>query len=102
MTIKDIANYLRISWDTIKEIQKAHLKRRYKRIKLKNTKQIAIDEISIGKGHQYLTIVMDLHTGRILHVDKGKGVDALKAFWKKIKISKAQIQAVASICLQHT
>lgn len=66
MTIKDIANHLRISWDTVKEIQKAHLKRRYKRIKLKNIKRIAIDEISIGKGHQYLTIVMDLQTGRIL------------------------------------
>ena len=95
MTIKDIANHLRISWDTIKEIQKAHLKLRYKRIKLKNTKRIAIDEISIGKGHQYLTIVMDLQTGRILHVDKGKGGDALTAFWKKIKLSKVQIEAVS-------
>jgi transposase len=95
MTIKDIANHLRISWDTIKEIQKAHLKQRYKGIKLKNIKRIAIDEISIGKGHQYLTIVMDLQTGRILHVDKGKGGDALKTFWKKIKLSKVQIEAVS-------
>ncbi len=95
MTIKDIANHLRISWDTIKEIQKTHLKRRYKSIKLKNTKRIAIDEISIGKGHQYLTIVMDLQTGHIIHVDKGKGGDALKPFWKKVKNSKAQIQAVS-------
>ncbi len=96
MTIKDIANHLRISWDTIKGIQKAHLKLHYKRIKLKNIKRIAIDEISIGKGHQYLTIVMDLQTGHILHVDKGKRGDALKAFWKKIKLSKAQIEAVSS------
>jgi transposase len=95
MTIKDIANHLKISWDTIKEIQKAYLKRRYKSIKLKNIKQIAIDEISIGKGHQYLTIVMDLQTGRILHAEKGKGGDALKPFWQKIKASKAQIQAVS-------
>ncbi len=95
MTIKDIANHLKISWDTIKEIQKAYLKRRYKSIKLKNIKQIAIEEISIGKGHQYLTIVMDLQTGQILHAEKGKGGDALKPFWQKIKASKAQIQAVS-------
>jgi transposase len=95
MTIKDISNHLKISWDTIKEIQKEHLKRRYKRIKLKDIKRIAIDEISIGKGHQYVTIVMDLQTGRILHIDKGKGGDALEAFWKKLKKSKAQIQAVS-------
>ncbi|MDA3790453.1 MAG: ISL3 family transposase [Desulfobacula sp.] len=95
MTIKDVANHLHISWDTIKEIQKAHFKKRYKQIKLKDIRQIAIDEISIGKGHQYVTIVMDLQTGRILHVDKGKGGDALTDFWKKIKRSKAQIQAVS-------
>ncbi len=95
MTIKDIANHLRISWDTIKQIQKMHLKKRYRSIPLKKVKQIAIDEISIGKGHQYLTIVMDLDSGRILHVGDGKGGDALKKFWTKIKISKARIKAVS-------
>jgi len=49
----------------------------HKKIPLKQLKKIAIDEISIGKGHQYLTIVMDLESGRIVHVDKGKGSDSL-------------------------
>lgn len=95
MTIQDIADHLRISWDTIKQIQKSHLQRRYKTIPLKEVRQIAIDEISIGKGHQYLTIVMDLETGRILHAGDGKGGDALKSFWKKVKTSKATIEAIS-------
>jgi transposase len=95
MTIQDIADHLRISWDTIKQIQKSHLQRRYKTIPLKKVRQIAIDEISIGKGHQYLTIVMDLETGKILHVGDGKGGDALEPFWKKVKISKAKIKAIS-------
>jgi transposase len=95
MTIKDIADHLRISWDTIKQIQKAHLQKRYRSIPLKKVRQIAIDEISIGKGHQYLTIVMDLESGRILHVGDGKGGDALNPFWKKVKISKAKIKAIS-------
>ena len=95
MTIKDVANHLHISWDTIKQIQKGHLKRRYKNIPLKRVRQIAIDEISIGKGHQYLTIVMDLKSGRILYVGDGKGGDSLKPFWKKVKISKAKIEAIS-------
>ena len=51
-TIKDIAQHLGVSWDVIKDIQKRRLTQRYKRPRLKNLTRIAIDEISIGKGHQ--------------------------------------------------
>ena len=50
MTIQDVANHLGISWDVIKEIQKADLKRRFDRPKLKHLRHIAIDEISVAKG----------------------------------------------------
>ena len=56
MTIRDVARHLGVSWDVIKDLQKRHLKRRYGKPKLRNLKQIAIDEISIGKGHQYLVV----------------------------------------------
>ena len=46
----------------IKEIQKADLKRRFDRPKLKHLRHIAIDEISVAKGHRYLTIVLDLES----------------------------------------
>src|SRR3990172_9336758 len=36
MTIQDVANHLGISWDVIKEIQKADLKRQFDRPKLKH------------------------------------------------------------------
>lgn len=95
MTIKDIASHLNISWDIVKDIQKKHLKKKYKRPKLKNLKRIAIDEISIGKGHKYLTIVLNLHNGRVVFVGEGKGAQTLEPFWKKLKASKAQVEAVA-------
>ena len=49
MTIRDVANHLGVGWDLIKEIQKADLQRRFKKVKLKKLRQLAIDEISIGK-----------------------------------------------------
>ncbi len=48
---------------------------------LHKLKQIAIDEISIGKGHRYLTVVLDLETGAVVFVGEGKGSDALEPFW---------------------
>ena len=96
MTIKDVACHLQISWDVIKEIQKRNLRRRFDKPKLKHLKQIAIDEISTGKGHRYVTIVMDLRSGAVVHVGEGKGGDALTPFWKRLRRSGAKVEAVAT------
>jgi transposase len=96
MTIKDVAHHLKISWDVIKEIQKRDLQRRFAKPKLKHLKRIAIDEISTGKGHRYVTIVMDLESGAVVHVGQGKGGDALLPFWKRLRRSGARIEAVAT------
>jgi transposase len=96
MTIQDVADHLCISWDVIKEIQKADLKRRFDRPKLKHLRQIAIDEISTAKGHVYLTLVLDLESGAVVHVGRGKGGDALKEFWTRLRRSGAKIEAVAT------
>lgn len=95
MTIQDVARHLGVSWDVIKEIQKRYLKRRFSRPKLKKLKQIAIDEISIGKGGRYLTLVFDLKFGAVVFVGEGKGADALEPFWKRLNKSKAKVKAVA-------
>jgi transposase len=96
MTIQDVARHLNVGWDTVKDIQKRNLQRRFKKVKLRDLRQIAIDEISIGKGHRYVTIVLNLETGAVVFIGDGKGADSLDPFWKKLKASKARIQAVAT------
>ena len=95
MTIQDVARHLGVSWDVIKDIQKRNLEKRFSRPKLKHLKQIAIDEISISKGHKYLTIVLDLESGAVVFVGDGRGSDALLPFWKRLKRYGATIEAVA-------
>ena len=96
MTIQDVARHLGISWDVIKEIQKSDLQRRFGTPKLKHLRQIASDEISLGKGHRYLTIVLDLESGAVVHVGQGKGGDALRDFWLRLRHCRAKIEAVAT------
>jgi len=96
MTIQDVALHLCVSWDLVKEILKNDLQRRFGRPKLRDVRQIAIDEISIAKGHRYLTIVLDLETGMVVHVGEGKGGDALLDFWKRLRHSRAKVEAVAT------
>jgi len=60
MTIKAVAQHLGIGWDVIKDIQKRDLQRRFARPRLADLKQIAIDEIHLGKRQGYATVVLDL------------------------------------------
>lgn len=96
MTCKDVAEHLDVSWDTVRDIEKTRLKRDFAKPPLKNVTHIAIDEIAIQKGHKYLTVVMDLTSGRVIFVGDGKSGDALIPFWKKFKRSRAKIVAVCS------
>jgi transposase len=95
-TIKAAAEHLRLSWDIVKDIQTRSLRQRFGRPRLGNLKQIAIDEIAVGKGHRYLTLVFDLLSGAVVFVGDGKGVEALEPFWKRLRRSRAKIQAVAT------
>jgi transposase len=95
MTIRDVAKHLGVSWDVIKDIQKRDLTRRFSKPKLKHLRNIAIDEIAVAKGHRYLTVVMDLESGAVVFVGDGKGAKALEPFWKRLRGSKARIEAVA-------
>jgi transposase len=96
MTPQDVSFHLGISWDTANDIQKRRLGKRFARPKLKNLKEIAIDEIHLGKQHRYITLVLDLDSGAVVFVGNGKGADALKPFWRRLKSSKAKIKAVAT------
>lgn len=95
-SIQDVAELTGLGWDTVKEIHKRHLRRKYKSFNLKNVCYLAIDEVYLGKKRKYITIVLDLRTGRVIHMGRGKGKDALKGFWKRLRRSKAKIQAVAT------
>lgn len=96
MTIKDAARLLGIGWDSAKDIFKRHLKKRFGKPRLSNLKYIAIDEISVRRGHKYVTLVMDLKSGAVVFVGDGKGAEALKPFWSRLKRSRAKLCAVAT------
>lgn len=95
MTLIDVARHLGVSWDIVKDIQKRYLGKHFAKPPLKQTRYLAIDEICIGHGHQFLTLVLDFQTGAILFAGKGKKAAALTPFWRRLRASGAKIKAVA-------
>tara|TARA_B110000196_G_scaffold86219_1_gene74701 strand:- start:151 stop:648 length:498 start_codon:yes stop_codon:yes gene_type:complete len=95
MTIRDVAQYLGVGEGMIRGIDKKYLQKHFSKPRLKDLEVIAIDELNVGR-KKFLTIVIDWTTGAIVFVGKGKGGDALKPFWKRLKASHAKINAVAT------
>lgn len=94
-TIQDVASHLGVSWDTVKDMEKRYLKERFDPPPLRGIRHVAIDEIATRKGHVYKTIVLDLDSGHVLHVGDGKGVSAVKPFFKRLRRAHVKLEAIA-------
>lgn len=99
MTIRAISKYFHLDWRIVKACEKRYLKRKFKQIKLKHVKYIGIDEITIGHTEvgkpYYWTIVRDLDSGSVLHVDQGKDGNTFKDFLLRLRKSKEKTEVVA-------
>jgi transposase len=96
MTLSDVAALTLLSWDTVKTIVKTHLAKDYGKPFLKGVRYLGIDEIHVGQKGRFYTIVIDLEDGRILWAKPGRGGAALRGFWRRLRLAKAKIRAVAT------
>lgn len=93
--IKHVALFLNVGWDLIKAIFKGHLALRFARRKLNKVRYLAVDEFATRKGHHYMTVVIDLETGAVLHAQEGKDAAALIPFLEKLKRKRIALRAIA-------
>lgn len=92
--IKQVADLLGVGWDMVKEIHKEYLQTQWKTKNLKDVRYVAVDEFALEKGHRYMSIVMDLENGEILHAEQGKDAKAIAPFLEKLKAT-GNLKAVA-------
>lgn len=95
MTVEDVSRHLGMSWDTVKEIHLGALRARHKRRRIKHLRFLGVDEIAVRKGHRYLTVVVDLDTGRVVWTAEGRKSVSLEPFLRRLKRAGAPVQAIA-------
>jgi len=95
-TTAHAARHLGVAWDTVRDIETRYLGKKHSRPRLKHLRQLAIDEIYLGRSVKFLTVVLDLESGAIVFIGRGKGAEALDPFWKRLRGSRARIEAVAA------
>lgn len=94
MTVADLAAVTGLSWDTVKDLVKARLEKTHGHPRLKELRRLSLDELYLGRQKKFYTLVIDLDSGRIVWVARGRGADALRRFWRAVRLAKAKIEAV--------
>lgn len=90
ISIKAIQKLTGIHWDTIRKVQREimdeAIREREKELREEGYKPriLAVDEFALHKGHSYATCVMDLETGDILWVGKGRAMKDFERFFEEI------------------
>jgi transposase len=96
MTVSEVAQHLALDWKTVKNIDKYFLERDYGQPDYQGLRILAVDEISIRKGHRYLTVVLDYLTGRVVFIGKDRKARTLKRFFNRLTTKQRKaIEAVA-------
>jgi len=96
MTVQDVVRHLGLDWKTVKEADKLFLEARYGKPDLAGLRILAVDEISIRKGHRYLTVVLNYETGRVVYVGKDRKAKTLMRFFNLLSAGQRKaIEAVA-------
>ena len=96
LSVAAVADHLDLDPKTVKAIDKAALEAEFGETHYEGLRRLAIDEIALKKGqNDYMTVILDYDTGRVVWMGLGHGVPTLDAFFRKMpRNAREQIQAV--------
>ena len=83
---KKAAELLDISWDEVDGIKQRAVRRGMARRSLEGLEYVCVDEKAVGFGHDYVTVVTGIMSGKpqVLYVGDGKGEEGLNGFWNEL------------------
>ena len=99
MSISTVARHLNLRWETVKNMDKFHLKSTLPALdpgQLNDLKYLGVDEVARAKGHDYMTVIYDMVSGHLIGVETGRTADVFSIFLKRLPAKTAEnIEAVA-------
>lgn len=90
-----VRKLMRVAWATVGDIIQRVVKRHQRGDLLDGLTHIGVDELSYRRHHEYVTVVVDHDTQRIVWAKRGKNAATLKAFFDELGTDRvAKLEAV--------
>lgn len=84
LSVDAVARHLDLDPKTVKTFDKAALQRDFGTTNYEGIRRLAIDEIAVRKGHDYMTVVLDYDTGRVVWMGTGRQIATLDVFFNNM------------------
>lgn len=96
LSVAAVARHLDLDPKTVKTLDKAALEMDFGQTRYEGLERLAIDEIAVRKGHNYMTVVLDYNTGRVVWMGEGRQIETLDKFFQNMPENvRTGIRAVA-------
>jgi len=97
MPINKVASIARISDDKLWTMINRYVSKTRVYENFENVDAIGIDETSRAKGHEYITLFVDLKTRRTIFITQGKDNTTVKEFVKDLKIHNGRAENIKDV-----
>jgi len=96
LSIKHVAEFYDLGWDTVKAIDKAHLVATLGQPDLSEVDLLAMDEFAVKRGHRYATIFVEPERKQVLWVCRGRSREDIRPFFEMLgEAGRLRMRAVA-------
>lgn len=96
-TTSAVSRLMGLSWNAIDGIMQRAVKRGLARRGEIRARHLGVDETAFKKRHDYVTIVSDQSTGKVLHVGSDRKKAGLKQWYESLP--KSHLQAIESVSM---
>lgn len=99
MPFAAVARVVGLSWHRVAAICKRYVDLALDQADFSEVKRLAADETSRARGHEYITLVADADSRRVLFVTEGRDAATIGAFAEDLKAHGGDPQAIESISI---
>lgn len=99
LPVAQAANLLRVAGKRLWTRIDHYIKAARSRDDMSGVRQIGIDETSVKKGHEYITVVHDLDAKRLLFACPGRDHETVATFAQDLTAHGGNPEAVAHVCM---
>ncbi|MEI6738231.1 MAG: ISL3 family transposase [Pseudomonadota bacterium] len=94
-----VAKMVNLSWHRVHAICTRYVDVAVANTNLSSVTNVAIDETSSTKGHNYLTLAADMDARKVIFVTPGSDADTIKEFAKHLASHQAKAEQVTSVSI---